>query len=155
MPEKSSLYPDYSVTGFLRFYHRASGFRNDEVFQALGLEKVSRQKIKHLSKGWHQRLKLYVALASPRPTAVLDEPFEGFDPLQMQEIAKLLRKQNQAGKNFILSIHQLAYAEAICSHFIFLNQGCIIARGTLTELAAAYNTPNDLQEIFLQALKKW
>jgi len=155
MPEKMTLYPSYFVEEFLRFYHSAIGFHDDELLQLLSLQKMYAKKIKHLSKGWHQRLKLYLALCTAKPIIILDEPFEGFDPLQMQEITRLFKSRNSAGFSFLLSIHQLSYAQKICDYFIFLNNGKIVAEGSYQTLAEHFSAAKEnLEEIFLKVLKK-
>ncbi len=105
MLEELKLYPEYYVVEFLRFFNRANGFTDNELLEALSLKSVFHKKIKHLSKGWHQRLKLYTALSTQKPFIILDEPFDGFDPLQMKGIIEIIKKRNELGFSFILSIH--------------------------------------------------
>ncbi len=110
MPEQMSLYPDYFVDRFLEFYHGAMQYRDDELSDLLSLKNIFDKKISQLSKGWHQRLKLYTALCNKKKIVILDEPFEGFDPLQMKQIVNIIRSRNNKDQEFILSIHQLSYA---------------------------------------------
>ena len=155
MPEKMTVYPEYFTDEFLSFYHSATDCRDTELLEMLSLKSVFGKKIKHLSKGWHQRLKLYLALCSVKPIIVLDEPFDGFDPLQMKEIAGLFKSQNSEGRSFVLSIHQLSYAQKICDYFIFLNNGEVAAQGSLEMLTKRFTAAsNNLEEIFLKVLEK-
>ena len=105
-----------------------------------------------MSKGWHQRLKLYTALCNNKRIVILDEPFEGFDPLQMVKIIKVIKSQNSKGRSFILSIHQLSYAQKICNYFLFLDEGILIAEGSKDDLVTRYSTES-LEEIFLKVLQ--
>ncbi len=155
MPEEMSLYPDYFVGEFLEFYHSITNFRDTKLFNRLSLNEVLKKKIKHLSKGWHQRIKLYTALSNKKEIVVLDEPFDGFDPLQMREISDIFNEQNKSGRSFILSIHQLSYAQNICNNFIFLNRGVVIAEGSLKTLAEENSVEDkNLETLFLRILKK-
>ena len=154
MPEYMSIYPEYYVDEFLSFYHSSSNFIDEELLKSLSLKTIYNKKIKHLSKGWHQRVKLYTALCNDKPIIILDEPFDGFDPLQLRDIIKIFKSQNKKGRSFIMSIHQLNYAQNICDYFILLNNGNIIAKGNLEELKTQYpNKNNSLEEIFLKALE--
>lgn len=167
MPEYMQIYPEYFVDEFLAFYHSSvnrfygqAGHRANsqpghrDLLMMLSLETVYGKKIKHLSKGWHQRLKLYTALCNNKPIVILDEPFDGFDPLQLRDIINIFKSQNSNGRSFIMSIHQLAYAEKICDYFIFINAGDIIAEGSLDMLEKRFPTETkSLEEIFLKALE--
>ena len=153
MPENMTLYTSYFVDEFLHFYHSAVNHKDENLLISLSLKSVFNKKIKHLSKGWHQRLKLYTALCNNKDIVILDEPFEGFDPLQMREIAEIIRLQNENGRVFVLSIHQLSYAQKICDYFIFLNKGKLIDKGSLDYLSEKYFVADgNLEEILIKAI---
>ncbi len=155
MPEIMYLYPEYHVDEFLDFFHESVNFRDDELINALSLKKVYQKKINHLSKGWHQRLKLYTALCNTKPFVILDEPFDGFDPLQLKEIIKIFMAGKKIGRSFLLSIHQLSDAQKVCDHFILLDEGKLLASGSIEELATYFSCETgSLEDIFLMALKK-
>jgi len=155
MPENLLIYPDYSVEEFLDFYHSAMNYIDKELLSILSLKAVFNKRIKHLSKGWHQRLKLYTAMANKKSIIVLDEPFDGFDPLQLKDIIQMILAQNANGRTFILTIHQLADANKICNNYILLNNGAVIAAGNLNQLSKNFNTgTQSIEEIFLKALEK-
>jgi len=153
MPETITLYPQYTVSGFLNFYHSASGLKDDQLLSALSLKKIYKKKIGHLSKGWHQRLKLYTSLCNEKPIVILDEPFDGFDPLQLNEIIKLFGIQRAKGRSFILSIHQLSDAQKICDYFVLLDEGKLLAEGSLEALGERFQSGSrSLEDIFSKAL---
>jgi ABC-2 type transport system ATP-binding protein len=155
MPENMTLYPDYFVDEFLDFFHSAINHTDKELLDSLSLKSIFHKKIKHLSKGWHQRLKLYTALANKKPIIILDEPFDGFDPLQMRDIIKIFKSQNSKGRSFILSIHQLSDAQKICDYFILLDAGIKIAEGSIDSLSEKFSCKSkSLEDIFLKALDK-
>ncbi len=149
MPEYMILYPDLYVKEFIYYFHNVMRFSNDKLIKMLNLKNVFNKRIKHLSKGWHQRLKLYTALSNEKPYVILDEPFEGFDPIQMNDIMKLFDVE----KTFILSIHQLSQAQKICDYFILLDNGILIASGGMEELKNRFSCESDsLEDIFIKAL---
>ena len=155
MPETMQIYPEYFVDEFLDFYHGAVSLRDDGLIAALSLKKVYKKKIGFLSKGWHQRLKLYITLCNTKPVAILDEPFDGFDPLQLKEIINIFRTRRSEGRSFILSIHQLNDAQKICDYFILLDEGRKIGEGTLKDLGERFLcNSGSLEDIFLKALER-
>jgi ABC-2 type transport system ATP-binding protein len=154
MPEYLELYPEYSVHEFITFVHRASGFSDENLLEALGLEKVLRKKVRHLSKGYKQRLKLYFALCNRKRIVILDEPFDGFDPIQLLEILQLIKRAREEGRTFLISIHQLSDAEKICDHYVLLDEGRIVADGDKESLRRKFGIADaSLERIFMEALK--
>ncbi len=154
MPEQLEIYPAMLVTEFLDFINKMTGNQATELLSALQLERVKKQPIGTLSKCYKQRLKLFFALSIPKRIIVLDEPFDGFDPIQLLEILELLKAANQAGKTFILSIHQLYDAEKICSDFVLLDEGQLIVDGSLQALRTRFGKDDSsLEEIFMEALR--
>ena len=121
-----------------------------DTIRLVGLSPVLRKRVDALSKGFCRRLMLALALLTPHPLLLMDEPFDGFDLRQTREIAGVLRKQAAEGRTLILAIHQLSDAERVCDRFILLADGRVRGSGTLGELRAqtAHPTAN-LEEIFL------
>ena len=154
MPEHLDIYPDFYVKEYILFIEGTAGCCNPKLIDTLKLNDVRYKKIKNLSKGYRQRLKLFTALTNSKPIAVLDEPFDGFDPIQLREILSMIKSEKDNGRTFILSIHQMSDAEKICDNFILLNEGRIIADGTLEELSIQFETETkSLEEIFIKALQ--
>ncbi len=153
MPEYIYIYPHYKVKEFIKFVQQVSKYYNPQLLKILKLDKVNDKKIKHLSKGFHQRLKLFFALHNDKKIVILDEPFDGFDPIQLLDIIRLIKKEKRNGRTFIVSIHQLSLAEKICDHYILLNEGKLIADGDMKTLKQTFNiTENSLEQIFIKAM---
>ncbi len=98
VPENVAIYPDLTVTQFLRFAARAKGVEAkaetgevDRVVAACGLEEVRGKLVAALSKGFRQRLGLAQALINQPPLLILDEPTIGLDPSQIVEIRQLIK----------------------------------------------------------------
>ena len=77
---------------------------------------------------------LALALLTPQPLLLMDEPFDGFDLTQTREIMGVLRKTAGRGRALVLAIHQLIDAERICDRFVLLSDGRTRGVGTLDEL---------------------
>ena len=117
--------------------------------QRLELVPVLGKRVAELSKGYRRRLLLALALLTPQPILILDEPFDGFDLRQTLHVMDLLREV-AAERALILSIHQLKDAERICDRLLLLDAGRRLGFGTLAELAAQSGSQSgDLEEVFL------
>jgi ABC-2 type transport system ATP-binding protein len=103
-----------------------------------------------LSKGYRRRFLLALALLTPQPLLLLDEPFDGLDPRQTQSVMALLRDVRQGQRTLLLSIHQLTDAERICDRLMRLAAGRLLGIGTLDELRRQAELPaGTLEEVFL------
>lgn len=132
---------------FARLFARE---RDHAAIAALQLERLLTQRIGSLSKGETKRVALALALSTPQPVLLLDEPFDGLDFRQTRSAMALLRDRANAGRTLVLSIHQLTDAAAICERFLLLDHGRGIATGTLAELRArAGRSDATLEEVFL------
>ena len=139
----------WRVTGLFREMHVLSLEREAAVLSGLELIPVLPKRVGQLSKGYRRRLLLALALLTPQPVLILDEPFDGFDLRQTLNVLALLREV-AVQRALLLSIHQLRDAERICHRLLLLAAGQRIGMGTLAELAAQAGVARpDLEEVFL------
>ena len=134
---------------FAAIYGRSQAFLAQTI-HSLGLAPVLRKRIVELSKGYARRLLLALALLTPQPLLLMDEPFDGFDLRQTRDIMNVLREVAGAGRTLVLAIHQLRDAARVCDRFVLLAEGCVRGVGTLAQLRAQAGTPaSDLEDVFL------
>ena len=154
LPENAPAYPEMTVGEFLGFIAEVRGFRTvaarrAQVNRAVALTHLSsvrHQTIETLSKGFKQRVGFAQALLHDPPVLVLDEPTDGLDPNQKNEVRALIRAMAGA-KAVILSTHILEEVDALCTRVIIISRGRIVADETPAELRA--RTPGArLDEIF-------
>jgi ABC-2 type transport system ATP-binding protein len=157
LPETPPLYPEMSVTSYLRYVARIKdtprrrlGAAVDRALERCGLTEVHRQVIGTLSKGFRQRVGLAQAIIHDPAVLILDEPTVGLDPLQIREIRSLIAeladpKLGEAQNTVILSTHILPEVEAICRRVILIHSGRKVLDAPLAELTAGGQT---LDEIF-------
>ena len=121
-----------------------------ETIRLLGLAPVLRKRIAALSKGYARRLLLALALLTPHPLLLMDEPFDGFDLRQTRDIMNVLREVARNGRTLVLAIHQLGDAARVCDRFVLLADGRVRGVGTLSELRAQAGKPTAaLEDVFL------
>lgn len=142
LPESVPLYTEMKVYEYLKFVAELREVgkpklisRIKEMIKVCGLEKVIRQNIGELSKGYKQRTALAQAMIHDPEILILDEPTSGLDPNQIVEIRDLIKKLG-AKKTVILCTHILQEVQAVCNRVIIINEGKIVASGTPEELQA-------------------
>jgi ABC-type multidrug transport system ATPase subunit len=153
LPDGLQPWDGQHVIRVLEFFAAAFGRRAtelDEVTRSVRLESVLGMHVSALSKGYARRLMLALALLTPHPVLLMDEPFDGFDIRQTREIMALMRRVAAHGRTFTLAIHQLADAERVCDRFILLADGHICGIGSLDDLRARIGQATArLEDVFL------
>jgi len=117
--------------------------RSERVQSALtrvGLTNAAEKKAGNYSLGMKQRLGLANALLKPRKLLVLDEPTNGLDPQGTREVRHLIRSLVDEGLTIFLSSHLLSEIEQLCSHVAVMNQGRLVAHGSLNDLRSQAET---------------
>jgi ABC-2 type transport system ATP-binding protein len=142
LPEGAPLYPDMHADGLLRFVAEIRGLTgstgNDriaEVVDKVHLEGVLHQPIETLSKGYKRRVGLALSILHDPEVLILDEPTDGLDPNQKQEVRDLIREM-ASDKAIVLSTHILEEVEALCTRAVIIDRGRIVSDGTPAELEA-------------------
>jgi ABC-2 type transport system ATP-binding protein len=142
LPEGAPLYGEMSVRGFLEFIadlRALSGERRrarlQHVIEHLQLGSVLEQSIDTLSKGFRRRVGLAQAIVHDPPVLILDEPTDGLDPNQKQEVRTLIEEMAR-DKIIVISTHILEEVQAVCSRAIIIARGRIVADDTPAALAA-------------------
>ena len=148
LPESAPLYTDMTVEGFLGFCAEVRGIRDADKSKAIAraidmcfLKSVRHQSVDTLSKGYRHRTGFAQALIHDPAILVMDEPTDGLDPNQKQEVRSLIRRMGQS-KAIIFSTHILEEVEAACTRAIIIDQGKVVANGTPNELKAKSELAN-------------
>ena len=132
LPETGPLYGEMTVIEFLHFVAGARGMDRlaldgdlNRVRKICHLEKVWHQTIETLSKGYRQRVGLAQAILHDPSCLILDEPTDGLDPNQKQEVRDLVTEMGSE-KAILLSTHVLEELEAVCDRVILLHKGSVL-----------------------------
>jgi len=140
LPESAPCYTDMTVYGFLNFAAEIRGLRGDakkaainRVVELCFLNTVLHQNVDTLSKGYRHRTCFAQSIIHDPDILVLDEPTDGLDPNQKNEIRQLIRKMGEK-KAIIFSTHILEEVDAACTRAIIIDRGLIVANGTPAEL---------------------
>ena len=140
LPEIPPLYIDMTVKSYLNFIFDLKNCKLprkahlSDICELCKVTDVKDRIIKHLSKGYKQRVGLAQALIGNPPVLVLDEPTVGLDPKQIIEIRNLIKKLGRT-HTVILSSHILSEIQAVCDRVIIINKGEIAADDTADNLS--------------------
>ena len=142
LPENPPLYPEMTVDSYLRFVATIKGVSQAHLDSCLrtakercGLASEGNRLIKHLSKGYKQRVGLAQALIHEPEVLILDEPTIGLDPRQIVEVRELI-KSLAGNHTVILSSHILPEVSMTCDRVIIINHGRIVAIDTPSNLTS-------------------
>ena len=149
LPEGMPLYSDMPVHSFLAFIGRVRAIRPTDlavriaaVVEDVQLGDVLTEPIGSLSKGFKRRVGIAQALLHDPPALVLDEPTDGLDPNQKDQVRSLIENIAR-NKAIILSTHILDEVEAVCSRVIIIDRGEIVVDSeprTLATRSSKHNT---------------
>lgn len=151
VPERISLYQQRTVWENGLFFAKLRGHDEHELEKQLkrvGLYNVYDRKVRQLSKGMLQRLGLAIALCGQPKLLVLDEPFNGLDPVVLDKLQEILRVEKERGATLLISTHTISAVENLATHVAILLQGHVAATGTLAELRAKYPEQTSLECIY-------
>lgn len=141
LPEIPPLYVDMTVRKYLEFMFELKKVRLpkrehiEEVMRLVKITDVKERIIKHLSKGYRQRVGFAQALLGNPPVLILDEPTVGLDPKQIIEIRKLIKSLGKK-HTVIFSSHVLSEVSATCDRIIVISNGKIVADAKTDELGS-------------------
>jgi ABC-2 type transport system ATP-binding protein len=153
MPDGILPWAEQTVRWALGFFEKlyfGSQVKAAALVEPLKLNPLLGARIGTLSKGERKRVLLALALLTPQPLLMLDEPFDGLDLRQTRDVMALLRTHAAGGRTLLLSIHQLVNAARVCDRLVLLSAGRVAGVGNLDELRAqAELAEGGLEEIFL------
>jgi len=141
LPEERGLYKDERALDMLVYVGRLRGMSRTEArrralewMARLKLEDHTRSRVEKLSHGMQQRLQFIASVLHDPELLILDEPFQGLDPIHTLLLLQILGELRDQGVAIVLSTHQLDLAEQLCDRVAMLFQGRVVVEGTLEEI---------------------
>ncbi|NUB91817.1 ABC transporter ATP-binding protein [Haloterrigena sp. SYSU A121-1] len=144
LPEESPLYEEMTANGYLEFFAdlydvpaEAARERIDRTLDRLDLEHRDR-RLGNMSKGMKRKVAIARALVNDPDVLIFDEPASGLDPLTTNYIIEFTRELSDEGKTIVFSAHNLFHVESVCDRIVIMNDGRIVARGSVDEIRDAH-----------------
>jgi len=167
VPQEIALYKDLTSLENLEFFGQIYGMsakarkeRAAEVLQFVGLYDRRKEPLKNFSGGMQRRVNMAVAMIHQPQFLMMDEPTVGVDPQSRENIFDTIEKLRDQGTTILYTTHYMEEAERMCNHIAIMDDGRIIAMGTLEQLLALRDQsrevarPHGLQELFIQLTGK-
>ncbi|MFZ9027958.1 MAG: ABC transporter ATP-binding protein [Crocinitomicaceae bacterium] len=144
LPEERGLYKNMTVQDHALFLGRLRGLSKVDVkqkvdywFDKFDINDWRKKRIEELSKGMAQKVQFICAVLHEPKLLILDEPFSGFDPINVELIKNELIQMKHQGKTIMLSTHNMKSVEEICDRAVLINESKKIAEGTVSELQSS------------------
>ena len=149
--EERSLLTKMTVKEQIIFYGILKGMKEKEIEKELKkwlkdfqIESYENRKIKELSKGNQQKIQFISAVIHHPKLLILDEPFTGLDPINVELMKKAIYKLQKEGCSIIFSSHQMEHIENFCEKLIILVKGKPIVDGYVKDIKREYKKKNVL-----------
>ena len=143
LPEERGLYKRMRVGDLLRYYARLKGRKDcqpyiDEWLEYLEATTWVNKRIDALSKGMAQKIQFIAAVAAQPQLVILDEPFSGLDPVNMESLRDAVLLLRDRGTTVIFSTHDMDMAEKLCDTIFMIFKGRKVLDGSIDSIQARY-----------------
>ena len=145
LPEERGMYKKMKVRDLLRFYGELKSGRKvnkevDDWLDRLDLSDWANKKIETLSKGMGQKVQFISTVVSQPELIILDEPFTGLDPVNVETIKNAVLDLRAQGATVIFSTHDMNVAEKMCDFIFMIFKGKKVLDGTLISIQDKYGS---------------
>ena len=146
LPEERGLYKKMKVGDQIKYFAalknvnaKEASQRVDRWLARLKLAEWKSKKSSELSKGMQQKVQFVNAVIHEPELLILDEPFSGLDPVNVEVLKEIILELKAAGKTIIFSTHQMEVAEKICDDICLINRSRKILEGSIREVKRAFS----------------
>lgn len=145
LPEERGLYKKMKVGEQALYLARLKGMSKDDAmtklkawFVKFEMQDWWDKKVEELSKGMQQKVQFIVTVLHEPKLLILDEPFSGFDPINVELIKGELMRLKKQGVTIILSTHNMSSVEELCNNITLINQSKAVLEGNVNELRHSF-----------------
>ena len=145
LTEERSLLPKLTVKEQLLFYGALKNMSDEEILkrsevllERFGIKDYLNRKIKELSKGNQQKVQFISAIINEPELLILDEPFSGLDPLNIELFKNVILELKDKGTSIIFSSHRMDHVELFCEKLLILVKGKTVLEGYLKNIKKDY-----------------
>lgn len=149
LTEERSLLTKLTVKEQCLFYGTLKGMSEKEILSKLdnlldkfGITDYKEKKIKELSKGNQQKIQFITAIINDPKLLILDEPFSGLDPLNIELFKKVILELAEKGSMIIFSSHQMNHVELFCKKIVVMLKGKSVIDGYISDIKEKYRKKN-------------
>ena len=151
LPEERGLYRNLRVDETLVYLGQLKGMpsaaakkRAAELLERVELSEWKRNKVQELSRGMQQKVQIIASVIHDPDLIILDEPFQGLDPVNVEVVKGLIRDLRAQGKTIALSAHEMSQVEALCERIVLIDHGKAVLYGALADIKKQFS-PNAIE----------
>ena len=151
LPEERGLYRGLKVGETLVYLGQLKGMsgaaakkRAAELLARVDLTEWAKAKVQELSRGMQQKVQIIASIIHDPDLVILDEPFQGLDPVNVQVVKDLIGDLRAKGKTIALSAHEMSQVEALCERILLIDHGKAVLYGDLAEIKKQFS-PNAIE----------
>ncbi|AUJ25706.1 MULTISPECIES: ABC transporter ATP-binding protein [Virgibacillus] len=149
LPEERGLYPKLTVKDQLTYLARLRGMGKTEAIKELKswldrfqVPEYLNKKVEELSKGNQQKIQFISAVIHKPKLLILDEPFSGLDPVNVEMLKEAVVDLKEKGTSIVFSSHRMEHVEELCEHLCILHKGKQVVQGSLREIKRSFGKKN-------------
>ena len=149
LTEERSLLTKLTVLEQAIYYGVLKSMKEDDIEKKLdywlerfGISEYKNQKIKELSKGNQQKIQFITAIINEPKLLILDEPFSGLDPINVELFKQVIMEMKNKGTSIIFSSHRMEHVELFCEKLLILVKGKSVLQGKLSDIKKNYKKKN-------------
>lgn len=145
LPEERGLYKKMVVRDILHYHAKLKGMSNpgpavQDWLERLRIADAAKKKVEALSKGMAQKIQFIATVVAGPDLVVLDEPFSGLDPVNMEVVRDAINDLRRTGATVIFSTHDMNVAERMCDFIFMIYKGKKVLDGSLAAIRDQYGT---------------
>ena len=159
LPEERGLYKKMKVGEQAVYLAKLKGMSSAEAnrelkkwFKKFGIQGWWNKKVEELSKGMAQKVQFITTVIHKPDLLILDEPFSGFDPVNVQLIRNEILEMKESGVSIILSTHNMESVEELCDNIALINKAKLVVTGGLDEIRRKYGS--NMVEVVYRSYKQ-
>jgi len=149
LPEERGLYPKLKVQEQLLYLGRLRGMKKADLLSEMNhwlerfhIRDYANKRVEELSKGNQQKIQFIAAVLHRPKLLILDEPFSGLDPVNVELLKEAVLDLRQNGTTIVFSSHRMEHVEELCEHVCILRRGQAVVSGALRELKRSFGRKN-------------
>jgi ABC-2 type transport system ATP-binding protein len=146
LPEDRGLYRDVPIIDTLTYFGALRGLSESEartrarrLLEEMGLGDAITKKAAELSRGMHQKAQLIATILNDPDLLIIDEPFQGLDPVNADMLKGVVNDQKERGAAVIMSTHDMGDAQTLCDRILLIDKGRRLLYGTVDQVRQAFS----------------
>jgi len=147
LPEERGLYRDVSTLDTLAYFGALKGLsaaearrRAVKLLTDVGLAEAMTKKASELSRGMHQKAQVVSTVLHEPDLLIIDEPFQGLDPVNAQLLREMVLGQRDRGAAVIMSTHDMNDAQTLCDRILLIDHGRRLLYGRVADVQRAFSS---------------